>query len=476
MDEEKPINSKSVLYLRLYEVLKSEIIMKKMKPYSKFYSVRQIAIKFDVNKNTVLKVFRMLEENGYIYSINGKGSYVKDHADFSISEKVIPIMENFRYGQQNEISEINFFNGTPSKDMFPADTYLKLAKRAISENGSELFAYQNVQGLKSFRSVLADYIEKNDIFVNSEDIIITSGNQQSLSVIVKAFGYHPQKTIVISDPTYPNAINFFEDIYNIRTMDLEYDGWNMENFENLIKKEKIDLVYIIPNFQNPTGIIWSIEKKKKLLKLAGEYDFYIIEDDCFSEFYYDEDDENDGNNGNEIYSMKSIDKTGEERVIYVRTYSKIVMPGIAIAFIIPPKKFMEKFVLTKYGLDPNTSGLNQKILEYFILDGYLDEHLKESKEILSTKFKKMLGLLLKIPKIKILNIPRGGFFIWIELVDGIDGEMFYYKCKLKGLAVLPGSIFHYDKRNSCKIRLSFLSATLEEIESGVGIMEEILMG
>ncbi|MDR3258059.1 MAG: PLP-dependent aminotransferase family protein [Fusobacteriaceae bacterium] len=468
MDKERATNSGNILYIRLYEVLKSEIILKKLKPYSKFYSVRQIAIKYDVNKNTVLKVFKMLEENGYIYSINGKGSYVKDHADFSISEKVIPIMENFRYGQQNEISEINFFNGTPSKDMFPVDIYLNLAERAIREIGGGLFTYQNVQGLKSFRAVLADYIEKYDIFVDSEDIIITSGTQQSLSVIFKAFGCHPEKTIVISDPTYPNAINFFEDMYNIRTMELENDGWNMESFEELIKKEKIDLVYIIPNFQNPTGIIWSTEKKKKLLKLSKEYDFYIIEDDCFSEFYYGLDD------GDEICSIKSMDKIGDERVIYVKTYSKIVMPGIALAFTIPPKKFMEKFVLTKYGLDPNTSGLNQKILEYFILDGYLDKHLEKSKEILSVKFEKMLSLLLKIPHIKISNIPRGGFFIWIELVDCIDGEIFYYNCKLKGLSVLPGSIFHYNKRNSCKIRLSFLSATLEEIEIGVKIMEDIL--
>lgn len=226
------------------------------------------------------------------------------------------------------------------------------------------------------------------------------------------------------------------------------------------------MVYVVSNFQNPTGIVWSDEKKKKLIQLAEEYDFYIIEDDCFSEFYYDE---------NKVYSIKSMDKTGEERVIYIRTYSKMFMPGIALAFMIPPRKFMEKFVLIKYGLDPNTPGLNQKILEYFIAEGHLDRHLEESKKILAVKFQKMLSLLLKIPHIKIINVPRGGFFVWIELADYIDGEKFYYKCKLRGLSILPGSIFYYNKRNSCKIRISFLSTTMEEIETGMRIMENVLI-
>ena len=466
MNEKIVRNMGTNFYTQLYELLKAEIVTKKMKPDSKFYSVRQAVIKFDVNINTVLRVYRMLEENGYIYSIKGKGCFVREHSDFTISNKVIPIMESFRYGQQPELPEINFSNGTPSKDFFPVEIYQELSEKAIKNWGKDLFGYQNVQGMKSLREVLADYLEKDDIFVKSEDIIITSGTQQSLDIVVKSFGCHPIKTAVISNPTYPNAINFLENICNIKTMDVENDGWNMLEFEEMVKKEKIHMVYVMANFQNPTGIVWSDVKKKRLLQLAEEYDFYIIEDDCFSEFYYDE---------NKVYSLKSMDKAGEERVIYVKTYSKMFMPGIGLAFMIPPKKFMEKFVLMKYGLDTNTSGLNQKVLEYFISEGHLENHLKEMKEILSMKFQRMLSLLLKIPHIKIINIPRGGFFIWIELANYIDGEKFYYKCKLRGLSILPGSIFYYNKRDSCKIRISFLSTTMEDIEIGIKIMENVLI-
>ena len=262
MNEKIIRNTGTNFYTQLYELLKAEIVAKKMKSDSKFYSVRQTVIKFDVNINTVLRVYRMLEENGYIYSIKGKGCFVKEHSDFTISDKVIPIMESFRYGQQNELPEINFSNGTPSKDFFPVEVYQKLSEKAIKDCGRELFGYQHVQGLTSLREVLADYLEKDDIFVEREDIIITSGTQQSLDIVVKAFGCHPVKTVVISNPTYPNAINLLGDICNVKTMDLENDGWDMEKFEEMIKKEKIHMVYVVSNFQNPTGIV--MRKKRSL--------------------------------------------------------------------------------------------------------------------------------------------------------------------------------------------------------------------
>ena len=144
-------NTGTNFYTQLYELLKAEIITKKMKPDSKFYSIRQTVIKFDVNINTVLRVYRMLEENGYIYSIKGKGCFVKEYSDFTISDKVIPIMESFRYGQQNEIPEIIFSNGTPSKDFFPVEVYQKLSEKAIkllkSLNKNNEFLYLLIEKL-----------------------------------------------------------------------------------------------------------------------------------------------------------------------------------------------------------------------------------------------------------------------------------------------------------------------------------------
>lgn len=453
-------------YLELYDILKSEIILKKMKVDSKFPSIRKISLRYNCNINTVLRVYKLLEENGYIYSIKGKGCFVKGNYDVSINEKVFPLIENFRYGQNLKKYTINFSNGTPPKHLFPSRSYKKYIEKAFREKGNYLLGYQDVQGLESLREALAEYLEKYDIFVNSDDIFITSGTQQSLAIIMKAFGYFPKKTIVVSDPSYPNALNFLEELCSVKSMDLQKDGWDMDSFRELLKKEKVDFIYETFNFQNPTGVVWSEEKKIELLELAKEYDFYIIEDDCFLDFYYTKE---------KVSALKSLDRVGEERVIYLKTASKVLMPGINSAFILPPKKFIDKFIIAKYGLDPNTSGLNQKVLEYFFKEKEIDKHIEKIKIVMKKHLKVMLEELKKIPEIEIMNIPKGGFFLWIKLPDNIDGEYFYYRCKREGVSILPGTIFYENKKNCNKIRLSFLTNNEEEIKKGVEIIRKIIV-
>ncbi len=453
-------------YLQLYKIFKGEIDAGKLSAGSKLPSVRQTAMKYKVNMNTVLQSYNLLEQNGFIEKIPGKGCFIKKGSDFTLDTKVHPILENFRYGQEKSKDIINFSNGTPTAEYFPASVYKELGKQIIEEYGPEIFEYQNVQGLESLRVVLSEELEKDDIFVTEDDILITSGTQQALDIILNLFHSKTGLTIALSDPSYPNALNLFTNLCRVKGFDLKNDGWDMEEFEKFLKTEKINLVYEVFNFQNPTGIKWSEEKKKKLLELAVKYDFYIIEDDTFSEFYYE---------GERPSTLKSFDKTGHERVIYIRTYSKTIMPGIGTALMVAPRSFMEKAVLVKYSLDTTTSGLNQKILEYFIKDGYLEKHISDIKSVFKKKYNYMLNLLKEVPYLQIMHVPAGGFFIWVLLAEHIDGEKFYKKCRERGVAVLPGSVFYNDKRAECKVRLTFVSGELEEIKRGIDVIKDILI-
>ncbi len=453
-------------YLQLYKIFKGEIDAGKLSAGSKLPSVRQTAMKYKVNMNTVLQSYNLLEQNGFIEKIPGKGCFIKKGSDFTLDTKVHPILENFRYGQEKSKDIINFSNGTPTAEYFPASVYKELGKQIIEEYGPEIFEYQNVQGLESLRVVLSEELEKDDIFVTEDDILITSGTQQALDIILNLFHSKTGLTIALSDPSYPNALNLFTNLCRVKGFDLKNDGWDMEEFEKFLKTEKINLVYEVFNFQNPTGIKWSEEKKKKLLELAVKYDFYIIEDDTFSEFYYE---------GERPSTLKSFDKTGHERVIYIRTYSKTIMPGIGTALMVAPRSFMEKAVLVKYSLDTTTSGLNQKILEYFIKDGYLEKHISDIKSVFKEKYNYMLNLLKEVPYLQIMHVPAGGFFIWVLLAEHIDGEKFYKKCRERGVAVLPGSVFYNDKRAECKVRLTFVSGELEEIKRGIDVIKDILI-
>ncbi len=459
-------NKKESIYIQLYQCIKKQILSGEISSGEKLPSIRQVAIKLDVNQNTVIQSYHLLEEKGLIKKISGKGCYVQEICEFKVEKKELPLIDSFKYGQSLKEKKINFSNGTPSSNYFPLDEYRKFLEEVFSEYGADIFQYQNVQGVESLRELLSEEFEKEDIFVKKENIQITSGTQQALDIVIKLFSKETKPIVALSDPTYPNALNIFKGWCNIRTLDIKNDGWDLEEFEEILKKEKIDFIYECINFQNPTGVKWSIEKRKKLLKLAEKYSFYIVEDDSFSDFYYSDE---------KPKSLKSLDKLGSERVIYIKTYSKILMPGIGLAVMIVPEKLAQRVLLIKYGLDTTTSGVNQKILEKFIVKNKLAEHLKILRKEFGEKQKFILKLLENLENLEIMHIPEGGFFIWIKLSDNIDGEKLYQKCKEQGVALLPGAIFYKDKRDVCKIRLSFISSSLEEISVGMKILKEVLL-
>lgn len=457
--------SKESYYIQIYRQIKKQILNGDVKWGEKLPSIRQVAMKLDINQNTVIQSYHLLEEKGLIEKISGKGCFVQKLSDFKIEKKEIPLIESFKYGQKNE-SGIDFYNGTPPSKYFPVKSFEIFTKEVIEEFGGEIFQYQSIQGVDSLREVLADDLERDGIFVTKDRIQITSGTQQALDIVIKLFGKDRKPTVVLSSPTYPNALNIFKDCCNIKDMDIKSDGWDLDEFERLLKEERIDFIYEVINYQNPTGVVWNLKKRKKLLELAKEYNFYIIEDDTFSDYYYGDE---------KPESLKSLDKVGDERVVYIKTFSKILMPGIGLALMVVPEQLLESVLLVKYGLDTTTSGLNQKILEKFIKTGELEKHLSKTRGIFREKQEKAMNLLKKVKNLDIMHISDGGFFIWIKLADCIDGENFYKRCKEKGVFLLPGTVFYSDKRDACKIRLSFISPSLEEIKQGIEIIEKLLL-
>ncbi len=456
---------KESYYIQIYKQIKKQILNTTIKEGDKLPSIRQVAIKLDINQNTVIQSYHLLEEKGFINKISGKGCFVAKISDFKIEQKEIALIESFKYGQK-EKNGIDFYNGTPAYEYFPIKQFEQFTKEVISECGGEIFQYQSVQGVDSLREILAEDLERDGIFVTKDRIQITSGTQQALDIIIKLFTKDRKPTVVLSSPTYPNALNIFKDCCNIKDMDIKKDGWDLDEFEKLLKEEKIDFIYEVINYQNPTGVIWSLEKRERLLKLSKEYNFYIIEDDSFSEFYYTDE---------KPELLKSLDKIGEEKIIYIKTFSKILMPGIGLALMVVPENLLENILLVKYGLDTTTSGLNQKILEKFIKTKELENHLLNIREIFKKKKELMFELLKRIQNLEIMHIPEGGFFIWVKLADCIDGEKFYKECKENGVFLLPGSVFYSDRRDACKIRLSFISPSLKEIIKGIGIIEHLLL-
>ena len=272
---------------------------------------------------------------------------------------------------------------------------------------------------------------------------------------------YPGDIVVTEDPAYKGAIvSFKNNGAKVERISIKKDGLDIKELENILKRDKIKFIYTAATFHNPTGISISEKKRIELLKLAEKYDFYIVEDDCSSDIFFDD---------KIIKSIKSYDKN--KRVIYIKSYSKVFMPGFRLGFMIVPEKIANSVLAGKYSSDISNSGLNQRVFQYFLENGIWNRHIEKSRKEFHKKQKYMYSKLKKIENIKI-NKPKGGMCFWIELPKEITGEAVYMKLAKRGVGILPGVVFSEKSYNY--IRLSFAQCNEKEIDEGIEILGKVI--
>lgn len=453
------------LYKKIYNILKNKIINSELKKGEKIPSIRLLMSKYNASSKTVIKSIELLEANGYVNTIPSKGSFVKENINYEPNKKIKSILKSYYDIEILSKELIDFAKSEVGGTYFNKELYKKLLRDTLESNDFDFNSTNFMEGLYSLRNLLADWLEEDNIFVNQENIVITSSAQQCLSIILRTIYVDKKINIAISNPTHFDTINLFEPFAHIKGVHLLDDGWDFDDFEEILKQDKIHFVYETPNFQNPSGISWSIDKKLHLLELAKKYDFYIIEEDNISDFYY---------NNKKPYSFKSLDRIGSERVFYIRDFSKIISQELQVSFIIFPPKFKDKILIEKVNIGSYPSNLSQKITELFIKDGYMKHFMGMMSKKLKIRHNYIIFLLEKIKEIKIMHSPNGGFFIWVQLKIKIDEDLFYDLCKKNGLLILPGYIFYQDYRKNSKFRICFLSTNLQQIKKGISIISEII--
>ncbi len=448
------------LYIQLYDEIKNMIFTKKILPNEKLPSVRQLVNRFSLNSSTILKAYELLEAEGHIYKVPGSGTYVRDRKNYIEDQEQKPIIESFKYGQIKINENINFASATPGVEVFPTEKFQESINKVFHEVGGEALKYHETQGFIGLRKTLAEKVRDNFQGVYCSNIHITSGAQQALDLIKKSL-LKPTSTLILSRPTYSGAINTFKGSCKIETVEMLEDGFDMKELEEILIHTHVNFVYTMINFQSPTGIRWSHEKKLKLIELSKEYDFMIIEDDCLSELYFYD---------NPVAPLKTLDK--DNKVIYIKTFSKILIPGMRLAYMVVPSELSPQIVAAKFSSDISTSGLNQRALTYLLKDGFLEEHLDKTRKIFKDKFELIVGLIENIPDLEIYYRPEGGFYIWIILPNFINSNELYLKLKKRGVSVLPGNVFYPDTVNNKRIRISFAAVTQEEIKVGIKILAD----
>lgn len=364
-------------------------------------------------------------------------------------------------------SVISFAAGNPAPDAFPVEELEKISAEVFSENPILALQYSITEGYTPLRDEVKAQMSAKNIF-NSEidDIIITSGAQQANELSAKVL-CDEGDTIICEAPTFIGSLNSFKS-YNVNLVgvELESDGINIEKLEKaLIDNPTTKLIYLIPNFQNPTGLTMSYEKRVAVYKLAQKYDVIILEDNPYGDIRFD---------GEDIVSIKSMDTDG--RVIYSGTFSKVLSPGIRVGYVCAPKQIISKIVVCKQVADVHTNIWAQVIAYKYLKTCDLQSHLVKIRKIYRDKCNLMLDCIKKYFSSKIeYTVPQGGLFIWCTLPEDCDMMTFCKRAVEEyKVAVVPGNAFTInDDDKTSSFRINFSTPTDEQIVEGCKLIGKL---
>ena len=347
---------------------------------------------------------------------------------------------------------ISFAGGFPNPETFPGELVRQIADEILRKEAPQTLQYGITEGYGPLREVLADRMNKKRAMnVTKDNVVIVSGSQQVIDLVGKVF-IDPGDVIVISAPTYLTALTGFA-IYEptFETIPLDAQNMRLDLFEERMKQlskraSPPELVYALPNFHNPAGVTMPEKNRKRLLDLASDYDFMILEDDPYCELRYV---------GNHLRPIKSFDDEG--RVIYMSTFSKVLSPGLRVGWVVADSEILGKMIIAKQSADVCTNVLGQRIAHEYVAQGYIDPQIEKIKKIYSRKMKIMLtGMDEFMPGGVHWVKPEGGMFLWVNLPDAIDSSDLLKSALRKRVAFVTGKAFYPDpKDGKCCMRLNF---------------------
>ncbi len=366
---------------------------------------------------------------------------------------------------------ISFAGGLPDPQTFPIKHLKKIAKEVIEKNGAKALQYSPTKGVTCYREELAKFLSRNrGLKVDIEEIVVTTGSQQALDIIARTL-INPNDIVIVEAPTYLAALNAFRiQRPNFIGIPIDDNGMKVDVLEDILKKlrsegKKVKFLYTVPIAQNPSGVTLSPDRKKRLLELAEEYDFLVVEDDVYGLLVFDA--------SVDTTPLKVIDKTG--RVIYVGSFSKILSPGMRLGHIVAPKELADVFERCKQALDLHTPTLTQYIAAEALRKGIIEENLPRIRELYRSKRDVMVEAIAEnFPENVWYTKPIGGMFVWVKLNMNIDTKELLPKAVERGVAYVPGKAFYHDMSGIDTMRLNFSYPSPKEIREGIKILGNLI--
>jgi 2-aminoadipate transaminase len=374
------------------------------------------------------------------------------------------IRELLKLTEQPDI--ISFGGGLPAPEVFPVKEFQEACNQVLIDHGAQALQYSTTEGYLPLREMIARHNARYSVPVNSENILITSGSQQALDFIGRLF-INRGDYIVVESPTYLGALQAWN-AYGAQYISVRADehGMIVDELEAALRIGP-KFIYILPNFQNPSGSTLSLERRKILIELADKYGVPIVEDDPYGQLRYE---------GDHIPSVVYLDSRyrnendGEYsgNVIYLSTFSKLLAPGLRLAWVIAPPQVIRKLVMTKQAADLHTSSFIQHVAYEVAKGGFLDEHVKVIRAIYKERRNVMFEMMEEMfPPEVTWTKPLGGMFLWGMLPEKLDAAEVLKVAIERKVAFVPGSSFHPNGGGANTMRLNFSFSNPDHIREGI---------
>lgn len=368
---------------------------------------------------------------------------------------------------------ISFAGGLPAPDVFPVDEFAAACERVLHEQGALALQYGTTEGYRPLREMIARHTQRYGINITPENVMITSGSQQALDLIGRIFINRGDR-VLVEEPTYLGALQAWN-AYGAEyvTVEMDEDGMKPEALESALRSGP-KFIYVLPNFQNPTGVTLSLERRIKLIELADRYGVPIIEDDPYGQLRYE---------GEHIKSVVTLDnefrKNGEAgyrgNVIYMSTFSKTLAPGIRLAWVVAPPEVIRKLVQAKQGADLHTSTFNQMVAYEVAHGGFLDRHIWLIRRVYGERRNLMLDAMDEFfPKGVSWTRPKGGLFLWGMLPENMSSAEVLKRAIEQNVAFVPGAPFYAHGGGGNTMRINFSFATPEKMLVGIERLGKVL--
>ncbi len=471
-------NSATPLYQQIEQFLRENIVSGGLPAGTRLPSSRELAAELDVSRITIKNAYANLESDDLLISREGSGTFVATLPSLTRSgpsgtndswplwqleaeNNNIFSTDIYRSGSAYHASGRNViqFTGVGDRSQFPVKDFVKSIQAVIHRDGVEALEYGEFSsGYAPLRQTVVNVLASQGIKTHADQVLITSGSQQALSLACLVL-LKPGDTILVESPTYNLGLELFRSFnLNIAGIPVDQHGMQVDHLETLLQKHHPKLIYTIPNFQNPTGACLSSPRRHALIELAARYNVPILEDDYAGDLRYE---------GRAQPAVKALDANGH--VIYAGTFSKMLMPGLRLGFIVADGPIFQRLLHEKWVNDLTTSTLIQRTLDEYVTVGRYQAHLRRSARHNRIRRDTMLTAIRRyLPGEISCTVPQGGLYLWLRLPEGyhcLDLLPLAYEA---GVEFTPGCWFFPNPVDGERfIRLNFAAQPPEMIQEGI---------